>query len=175
MMLKGGKKVFLTGFMGVGKSSVARHLAHMLKCPRIDLDTKIEKTQGKTIAELIQGLGVERFRELESEALEKVLADKTSAIVALGGGAFTIERNREAIKRAGDETVWLESTFEHCWTNIQMSKRVRPLAKDKTTAKNLFEERRKFYCLAGWHFIVRPGLTSYDIAKQIAEEVFNVE
>lgn len=174
-MLKNGQKVFLTGFMGVGKSTVARHLAHMLKCRRIDLDSTIEKRHGKTIAELIQTEGIERFRELESEALERVLAEESSAIVALGGGAFTIERNREAIKRAGDEAVWLESTFEHCWMNIQKSKRVRPLAKDKTTARNLFEERQKSYCLAGWHFIIRPGLDSRDIAKQIAEEVFNVE
>lgn len=161
--------------MGVGKSSVARHLAHILKCPRIDLDSRIEKFHGKTIAELIESEGVERFRELESEALEKVLAEDRPAIVALGGGAFTIEKNREAIKRAGDETVWLESSFEHCWVNIQKSKRVRPLAKDKGTAKKLFEERQKFYCLAGWHFIVRPGCDSHDIATQIAEEVFNVE
>lgn len=172
-MLKNGQKVFLTGFMGVGKSTVAKHLSQILKCPRIDLDSRIEKRNGKTIAELIEAHGIERFRELESQELERILGEGSSAIVALGGGAFTIAKNREAIKNAGDEAVWLESTFEHCWMNIQKSKKVRPLAKDKETAKKLFEERQKAYCLAGWHFIVKSGLTSYDVARQIAEEVFD--
>jgi len=73
----------------------------------------------------------------------------------------------------GVTTVWLESSFEHCWTNISKSRKERPLAKNKDAARRLFETRQSIYCLADWHFIVRPEFTSYEIATQIAEQVFS--
>jgi shikimate kinase len=56
-----------------------------------------------------------------------------------------------------------------------MSKRERPLAKNRELTQQLFEQRAKVYCLADWHFIIRPDLTSFEIAKKIAEEVFSVD
>lgn len=174
-MLKPDEKVFLLGFMGVGKSTVARHLAGILRCPRIDLDFQIEKKCGRSVADIIKSDGVEAFRRLESELLGEVLTSPQAAVVALGGGAWTVEANRTAIKAASHTSIWLEATFEHCWVNIQSSRRERPLAKDKAAARALFEERQKVYCLADLHFRMRPGLTSFDAAKQIAEEVFGIE
>jgi shikimate kinase len=165
------KRIILTGFMGVGKTTVARHLAHLLDCDRIDLDAIIQQTENRTIAEIIESEGIENFRKIETEALRKIL-EAGARIIALGGGAWTIEENRRLIKERGFTTVWLESTFEHCWLNISASKRVRPLAKNKTDARRLFEERQKVYCLADWHFIVRPELNSFEVARQIAEEIF---
>jgi shikimate kinase len=168
------QKVILTGFMGVGKSTVARHLSQMLGCQRIDLDGVIQEWESRTIAEIISQEGIERFREIESQALGRALAGEEASIIALGGGAWTLEENRRLIKSHGFTTIWLESTFEHCWLNIQNSKRVRPLAKDKAATRRLFDERRRVYCLADWHFIVRPDFNSYEVARQIAEEVFSV-
>lgn len=159
--------------MGVGKSTVAKHLAHLLDCPRVDLDTVIAQAEHRTIAEIIEQDGLERFRALETESLRRVL-DSDARIIALGGGAWTIEENRRLIRSRGLTTLWLESTFEHCWLNIAASKRVRPLARSKTDARRLFEERQRVYCLADWHFIIRPDQNSYDVARQIAEEVFFV-
>jgi shikimate kinase len=48
------QKIVLTGFMGVGKSTVARHLAFLLGCERTDLDYYIESAQQRSIAEIIQ-------------------------------------------------------------------------------------------------------------------------
>jgi shikimate kinase len=72
-------------------------------------------------------------------------------------------------------SVWLESSFEHCWRNISLSKRERPLAKNKSSARKLFDERQKYYCLADWHFVIKPELNSFEIAKKIAEEVFSAK
>ena len=168
------QRIILTGFMGVGKSTVARFLAFILKCKKVDLDAVIEERERRTIAEIIQTEGEARFRQIETETLSRILSDDNSAarVIALGGGAWTIEENRRLIKKHNFTTVWLESSFEHCWRNISFSKRVRPLAKNKVQTKKLFYERQKFYCLADWHFIVRPDLTSFEIAKKIAEEVF---
>ena len=165
-------RIILTGFMGVGKSTVAKHLAHLLDCQRIDLDAVIIENENRTIAEIIEQEGIEKFRQIETANLRRILETKAT-IIALGGGAWTIEENRRLIKSQNFTTVWLESTFEHCWLNISASKRVRPLARNKSDALRLFEERQRVYCLADWHFIIKPELNSFEVARQIAEEVFS--
>lgn len=160
--------------MGVGKSSVARHLSFMLRCERVDLDHYIEAAENRTVAELFRDEGEERFRGIETANLLKVL-DSAARIISLGGGTWTIEENRNLIKQRGCTTVWLESDFEHCWRNIRMSSKERPLAKDKRQARKLFEQRQKVYCLADWHFIIKPEFTSFEVARRIADEVFQVK
>ena len=91
---------------------------------------------------------------------------------SLGGGTWVVDENRELIKRKGLTSIWLESTFEHCWYNIKFSHKERPLARDKDKARKLFEDRKKIYCLADWHFIIKPEYSSYDIAKLIYDEYF---
>lgn len=158
--------------MGVGKSSVARHLSMLLGRNRTDLDSAIENTQGLTIAEILDSKGEAEFRKIETEALKNVLAANGWTILSLGGGAWTMPENRKLIHSHKLTTVWLESTFEHCWLNIRGSRKERPLARDKAKALKLFQERQGIYCLADWHFIIRPDLTSYDVAREIAEQVF---
>ena len=165
-------RIALTGFMGVGKSSVARHLSQIVRCRRVDLDYFIETSQNRKIVEIIDGDGIDRYRELETENLERFLTESDARILSLGGGTWTMPENRKLLKENGFTSVWLESTFEHCWLNISFSRKDRPLARDKTSARKLFEERQKVYCLADWHFIVRPGFTSFDVAKKIADEIF---
>ncbi len=166
-------RIALTGFMGVGKSSVARHLAHVLKCRWIDLDRVIEENAGRIVADIIDQDGIDFYRTLEAQNLERVLNDTDSNILSLGGGTWTVPANRELIKGNGFTSVWLESSFEHCWLNITYSRKDRPLARDKTATRKLFEDRQKVYCLADWHFIVRADYTSYQVAKQIADEIFS--
>ncbi len=159
--------------MGVGKSSVARHLAHVLKCRWIDLDRVIEQNAGRIVADIIDQDGIDFYRTLEAQNLEHVLNNTDSNILSLGGGTWTVPANRELIKGNGFTSVWLESSFEHCWLNITYSRKDRPLARDKTATRKLFEDRQKVYCLADWHFIVRADYTSYQVAKQIADEIFS--
>ncbi len=166
-------RIALTGFMGVGKSSVARHLAQMVKTRRIDLDHYIEQKEKRQIAEIIDSDGIERYREIESECLASAVEERNARILSLGGGTWTIPANRELLRSHGYTSVWLESTFEHCWLNISFSRKDRPLARNKVEAMKLFEERQKVYCLADWHFIVRSGFTSHDVAEKIAEEIFS--
>lgn len=158
--------------MGVGKSSVSRHLAHLLRCRRIDLDHYIEENTGRSIADIVDDEGIEYYRALETRALDHLLSETDARILSLGGGTWTIAENRGLLKDHGFTSVWLESTFEHCWLNITFSKRDRPLARSKQDARELFDDRQKLYCLAEWHFIIRPEQTSFDVAKQIVEEIF---
>jgi shikimate kinase len=167
------KSVVLTGFMGVGKSSVARHLSPFLGCQWFDLDSVIEKAEGRTIADIIDKQGIDAYRRIETRNLKKLLSETDVRLLSLGGGTWTLEENRAIIRDHGFTSVWLESTFEHCWRNIRKSRKERPLARDKAAARKLFDDRQTVYCLSDWHFIVRPGSTSYDVAKEIVDQVFS--
>ncbi|HKX83717.1 MAG TPA: shikimate kinase [Pyrinomonadaceae bacterium] len=165
-------RIALTGFMGVGKSSVARHLSNLLEVENVDLDSFIEESESRDVAQIIDDQGIDAYRDIETRCLERLLSESPARIFSLGGGTFTVPRNRELIRENGIVTVWLESTFAHCWYNIKSSKKERPLARDKRAAKKLFDSRQSVYSLADWHFIIKPEFTSYDIATQIAEQVF---
>lgn len=167
------RRIALTGFMGVGKTSVARHLANILRCERLDLDSLIEINEQRRIAEIIDEDGEEVYRTIETENLRRALTKANVRILSLGGGAWTVAENRDLIRATGMTSVWLESSFDHCWNNIRFSRKERPLARNKASARKLFEARQEVYCLADWHFIVKPDLTSFDVARQIFEEVFS--
>ena len=81
------RPVVLVGFMGVGKSSVARELAALLGRPLVDTDAMVEQAAGCTIGELF-AQGEEVFRAREREAVAAALAGPPS-VIALGGGAFS--------------------------------------------------------------------------------------
>lgn len=167
------KRVALTGFMGVGKTSVARHLANLLRCERLDLDSLIEVSEQRRIVEIIDKDGIEQYRRIETECLKQALDKKSVRILSLGGGAWTTPVNRDLIRGEGVTSIWLDASFNHCWVNISRSRKERPLARNKAAARKLFDERQEVYCLADWHFVVKPDLNSYEIARQIKDEVFS--
>lgn len=171
--MKGNMRLVLTGFMGVGKSTVARRLASILKVKRLDLDHFVEAAEQCKLPALIEQKGEAYFRQAETEGLKKILEETDAQVISLGGGTWVFEQNRKMIREHNCTTVWLESTFEHCWKNITRGKTVRALIKDRETVRKLFDERQKFYCLADWHFVVRPELTLYEIAEKIADEIFS--
>ena len=172
-LIRNDIRIALTGFMGVGKSSVSRHLAHILNCKKVDLDIVLEQSEGRRIPEIIDTSGEEFYRDVETRNLQRVLEESDARILSLGGGTWTLERNRTLLQANKFTSVWLESTFEHCWLNIAFSRKDRPLARNKQKAIKLFEERQRSYCLADWHFIVKPDFTSFDVARQIADEIFS--
>src|SRR3979409_228157 len=89
------RRIVIVGFMGCGKTTVAKALAHRLHGDSIDLDSFI--AEGRSPAEIIEQDGEPAFRKIETEALRTVLAKKDAGVIALGGGAWTIEANRGLI------------------------------------------------------------------------------
>ncbi len=174
--LQNGKsdvRIALTGFMGVGKTSVARHLANLLKCDRLDLDSLIELTEKRRIVDIIDKGGIENYRLIETDNLRTALVKDDVRILYVGGGTWTIPEIRYMLQASGLTSIWLDATFDHCWNNIRRSRKERPLARNKQATRKLFDERQEVYCLADWHFVVKPDLTSHDVARQILEEVFS--
>ena len=102
--------IFLTGFMGTGKTQIGRVLAIRMRRVFIDTDSLIEGRVGKAISEIFAEEGEERFRQIEHECVSKATS-RTNAVIALGGGAIANEKNLEMISRAG-VVVTLEASIE---------------------------------------------------------------
>ncbi|MGH9944592.1 MAG: shikimate kinase [Pyrinomonadaceae bacterium] len=144
------RRVVITGFMGAGKTTVARVLAARLGCASIDLDEFIAaRHAGRTPRQIIDEEGEPRFRALETVALRAALDQRdVRVVIALGGGAWAAEENRQIIDAHGCLTVWLDAPFELCWRRITAAGDTRPLARDADQARSLFEDRRAGYGLA---------------------------
>ncbi len=90
--------VALMGFKNVGKTRVGRRLAYDLDMPFVDLDEFVEQKYGKSGKKIVEENGEKFFRELEHEALKKVLSETDSCVLALGGGTPIYKKNRRLLK-----------------------------------------------------------------------------
>ena len=146
--------IVITGFMGCGKSKVARELARRLDVPMIDLDDLITASEGRTPAELITEAGEPAFRAIETNSLHELLQSGTAGVIALGGGAWIESANRDLIDRFGCLSVWLDTPFAVCWERISVSDEERPLGKTIEEAETRYNLRRPIYSLARIHIPV---------------------
>ncbi len=153
--------IVITGFMGCGKSKVARELARRLDVPMIDLDDRITASEGRTPAELITEAGEPAFRAIETNALHELLQTGAAGVIALGGGAWIESANRDLINWHGCLSVWLDSPFSICWERISASTDDRPLGKTFEEAQARYNLRRPIYALARVHVPV-TGSESLD-------------
>ena len=167
-MKTSSKRIFITGFMGAGKTTVASALALRLGCRMIDLDHFIAEREGRTAQQIIDEDGEARFRGIETQALREALLDEEARIIALGGGAWIQEENRELIAKDEGFAIWLDASFELCWRRIAKSVEARPLARDHEQALGLYYSRRNGYGLAHPHIKVDEGK---DVEKIVAEIV----
>src|SRR5690242_11447482 len=100
-----GSPIFLVGFMGAGKTTVGRELARRLDYEFLDLDDWIADAVGMSVQEIFSQLGEHEFRKLEATAINSC-HDRSRSVIALGGGAYICEANRETLRSIG-KTVWL--------------------------------------------------------------------
>ena len=147
-------KIVITGFMGCGKTRIARELARRLNLTMIDLDERITEKEERSPAQLIVNLGEPVFRLIESGALREVLQADAAEVIALGGGAWIQETNRELVRQYRCLSVWLDVPFAMCWSRIENSVEDRPLARTRNQALALYKRRRPIYQLAELH--IRP-------------------
>ena len=144
-------KIIITGFMGSGKTRLARELARRLNLEMIDLDDRVTEREGRSPAQLIVDEGEEAFRLIESAVLHELLETNGAGVIALGGGAWIVDANRQLIDEYDCLTVWLDVPFEVCWARIETSDDDRPLGRTREQAQTLYDRRRPVYQLAKIH------------------------
>lgn len=160
-------RIYLTGFMGSGKTTVGGCLAECLGLPFFDLDHEIETRVGKSIREIFVEVGEPGFRRLEHEVLAAV-AQGPEAIVATGGGTVTVEANRRVMEATG-LAVWLNPPFATIARRIGgLGKVDRPLFQDETQALTLYRQRLPAYRRADLEVAVSPAESAEEVAARIA-------
>jgi shikimate kinase len=110
--------IVLIGYRGSGKTTVGSKLANRLWQELVDTDQLIVKKAGKSIAEIFEQDGEQRFRDLETEVVKEV-AKLQDVVISLGGGAVVREENRQALKEAGHKIVYLKCDPEVLHQRIQ--------------------------------------------------------
>jgi shikimate kinase len=138
-------KIYLVGFMGAGKSSIARALARRLDWRAVDVDEMIEQRERQPVATIFAKHGEPYFRAVERQVLMDQIPTR-HLVVATGGGTFVDPQNRAVISRDG-LSVWLDVPIDRLIARVPADGR-RPLAADRTEFERLYIARRAAYAEA---------------------------
>ena len=131
----------LLGFMGAGKSTIARGLDPDF----VDMDVMLEERLGMPIARFFAEKGEAAFRQIEEEVLADLL--KTDQVISTGGGIVISPRNRDLLKENSDN-IYLKADFETLYQRISADKdNQRPLFlnNSKEDLATIFKERQAWY------------------------------
>jgi shikimate kinase len=160
--------VCLTGFMGTGKSTVARLLARQIGWQHVDLDKRIVEVANQTIPEIFAKRGEAEFRRIEHEQVIRILGEAAEQqrprLVSLGGGTTAQPQNLALLRQAGAVLIWL-----HCPVD-DLLKRIahiqdRPLFRDEASFRKLYEERLPYYELADYR--VESNVEPLRVVEQV--------
>jgi len=113
------KNIFLIGFMGCGKSTIAGLLAERLGVSQVEMDELIVQEQGMPITEIFEKYGEEHFRDIETDLVRRLQA-RDGVVVSCGGGAVLREENRRLMKETG-VIVWLTAEPETILERVKHS------------------------------------------------------
>lgn len=139
------RNIILVGFMGTGKSSLARILSRKTGCLLLDTDTEIEKKTGQLSTLIFATKGEDYFRDLETDLI-KSLHEKSGYIISTGGGMVIREENRRHLREVG-LVVWLHASEEVIYERVSRNDR-RPLLQTddpRSTLHELLQRREPWY------------------------------
>jgi shikimate kinase len=157
-------KIYLVGFMGAGKTTVARRLARRIGWTVHDIDERIEARERRSVATIFAQQGEPYFRQIERQVLLDLLPER-NVIVATGGGTFVDVENR-LMMLADGAVAWLDVPLSRVIERVPADGR-RPLAADRARMLDLFERRQLAYAQA--HVRVDASRPAPEVVERLLE------
>jgi shikimate kinase len=168
------KKIILLGYMGCGKSTIAKNMAAAIGIPFVDLDKYIEEKANLSVNAIFEQLGEIKFRKMEHEGLVELIHANESMIIGLGGGTPCYANNHELLKRDDVVSVYLKASIDTLFNRLVVNKSKRPLIANKNNeemkefiAMHLFE-RSYFYNQAQYVVSVDNKSVEETVAEIVA-------
>ena len=164
------ENLYLIGFMGCGKSAVARGFRSLYGMPVTEMDRQIEEQEDMSVSEIFEKKGEACFRSLETALLE-TLSGQCGLVVSCGGGG-PLRRENVDLMRQGGRIVWLKAVPETILERVSRDDR-RPVLRGKKNIKDisaLMEERRPAYEAAADITIETDGKSIQQICGEILQE-----
>lgn len=175
IMSKVDYHIFLIGFMGAGKSTVASELAARLKCSVVEMDARIVKEQGMSINEIFEQFGEDHFRDIESRLIVTLGTEK-AAVISCGGGVILRPENVEHMKKSG-KIVYLTATPETIFHRVKNSTE-RPILNGNMNVEyiaQLMEKRREKYQAAADLAVATDEKSKHAICEEILSRLEEME
>lgn len=163
------RHIALIGFMAAGKSTIGKRLARKLKCAFFDTDDLVVREHG-AISDIFYNEGEAAFRRYEQAAIEHVLADGDAGIVALGGGALTLDENHKLLKK-GAYRIFIKVSPEQVLERMRRSRNVRPMlgpTPSLAKIKDLYAKRMPNYAHADY-VVEADDLSTSQVVDNIIE------
>lgn len=164
--------VIIIGFMGSGKTVVGSRLAASLEWDFIDTDREVERRMGMSIPQAFVDRGEEFFRRHEQEVILGLLDDapgrEKGMVMSLGGGAVTISAVQERLEQ--EPLVFLlDEDVDTAFSRARGGSR--PLARDRSSFRALFDERSYIYRLTAGFVVDTRGKDADSVTLELAELV----
>ena len=157
------QNIFLIGFMGTGKSTIAAELSRRLGMERMEMDTAIAEEQGMSINDIFKEYGEAYFRDLESKLLTE-LQKKKGMVVSCGGGTVLRSENVQYMKKSG-MIVLLGASPETIYRRGR-KKKDRPIFNHKIKGENNIEMMgKKKGTFSPWGPLFPPGVENLKRGK----------
>jgi len=168
------KKIILLGYMGSGKSTIAKSLSENTQIELFDLDEMIEKKAGLSVKNIFEKKGEIYFRKLEHQILKELISFPKKMIISLGGGTPCYAGNHEMLNYENVASIYLKASIDTLFKRLLVNKEERPLIAEKSEhemkeyiAMHLFE-RSYFYNQATYAISV-DGKSIEEVVSEIKE------
>ena len=158
--------VFFIGFLGAGKTTVARNLGNMFHRRFIDVDRMVERELHASVTKIFHTHGEEAFRDAETQALRS-LGERRSLLVSCGGGVIERPENERLMREMGT-VVFLDGTLEDSLRQIRRPDK-RPDLGDREHARALYAHRRPLYERACDYRVKISGKSFEEVAYEVGE------
>jgi|SRR6218665_536454 len=170
------KKVILLGYMGCGKSTVAKILSEKLQLQHFELDQMIEREANLSVKEIFEQKGEIWFRKLEHKLFHEIMKHPNEIIISLGGGTPCYANNHLLLNGENAESFYLKASIDELYSRLTNEKNHRPLISETEShemkefiGKHLFE-RSYFYNQAKYKIDVdgkTPEIVALEIEKRL--------